>query len=549
MLILWLGRLPWEEKSVSPVVHPPTDTHRAFRRAPRTFTSLLLSALLAVGSLYVAAPRAAAATVVRVPRPAGVTALSLTVGPDRVVGIDDRRGVGTTIPSTTTQLSGPYMISGETVKRTDGSLADFGVTVPGTTALFGPRTDNVIMELPTSIYVARRMFETGALATFSVRTDQASCTLGDRWADAVLLSCPNHTFAVADLTPTSVPGDPAVVLDAVAVAGGLGDGYALFKRPTGSTPYTLWNYNAKTLTDLPDCVTDPATDHVGHLACTSATDIVWMDFSSVSTSAPRMLGYLNPEWLDVAATPTWTLAADTTKALAAGAVDIMTPDGSTVVRTLPTPASADGSLRVSWDGRDSNGTLVAPGRYVVRLHVQAADGSGPVRSIDGTGSPDTYITVVAPGWSSFIRATYQDFFFSSSDTEDISGWSNYLAKYGHVASYLGGMAYGTMWLNAIVTKMHADTLGRTPDPGGLQFWINHTNDPSWGRDKVAYNFYQSVESRMDRVQAMYQVLLNREPDSVGWPFWTQRLLTTGDIALACDIANSTEYWDKAPTRF
>lgn len=30
-----------------------------------------------------------------------------------------------------------------------------------------------------------------------------------------------------------------------------------------------------------------------------------------------------------------------------------------------------------------------------------------------------------------------------------------------------------------------------------------------------------------------------------WPFWTQRVLTTGDIALAYDIANSTEYWDKA----
>lgn len=90
---------------------------------------------------------------------------------------------------------------------------------------------------------------------------------------------------------------------------------------------------------------------------------------------------------------------------------------------------------------------------------------------------------------------------------------------------------------------------RTPDPGGLQFWINHTNDPSWGRDKVAYNFYQSEEARKDRVQAMYHVLLNREPDSVGWPFWTQRVLTTGDIALAYNIANSDEYFARAQTRY
>jgi len=53
VLILWLGRLQWKEKSASPVAHPPTDTHRAFCRAPRTFASLVLSLLLAVGVLVV----------------------------------------------------------------------------------------------------------------------------------------------------------------------------------------------------------------------------------------------------------------------------------------------------------------------------------------------------------------------------------------------------------------------------------------------------------------------------------------------------------------
>jgi hypothetical protein len=48
---------------------------------------------------------------------------------------------------------------------------------------------------------------------------------------------------------------------------------------------------------------------------------------------------------------------------------------------------------------------------------------------------------------------------------------------------------------------------------------------------------------------MYEVLLQREPDSVGWPFWTARVLAYGDIALAMDIANSDEYWTKAQQRF
>jgi len=45
------------------------------------------------------------------------------------------------------------------------------------------------------------------------------------------------------------------------------------------------------------------------------------------------------------------------------------------------------------------------------------------------------------------------------------------------------------------------------------------------------------------------VLLNREPDTVGLPFWTARVLTTGDLALAWEIANSEEYWDKAHVRY
>jgi len=62
-------------------------------------------------------------------------------------------------------------------------------------------------------------------------------------------------------------------------------------------------------------------------------------------------------------------------------------------------------------------------------------------------------------------------------------------------------------------------------------------------------FYQSVESRQVRVTAMYQKLLVRAPDAAGLTFWVNRVLSTGDIALAVDIANSDEYWLRAQTRF
>jgi len=68
-------------------------------------------------------------------------------------------------------------------------------------------------------------------------------------------------------------------------------------------------------------------------------------------------------------------------------------------------------------------------------------------------------------------------------------------------------------------------------------------------DWVAYNFYQLEETRMRRVEAIYQTLLFREPDLVGWPFWTARVLSTGDLQLAWEVANSDEYWEKAHTRY
>jgi hypothetical protein len=157
-----------------------------------------------------------------------------------------------------------------------------------------------------------------------------------------------------------------------------------------------------------------------------------------------------------------------------------------------------------------------------------------------------------------VTKMYADTLGRTPDPAGLSFWVNLLENrtftVADVASrFYSSDEYYTLHAGAStqawVTSLYAKLLNRTPDPGGLQFWINHTNDPSWGRDRVAYNFYQSEESRMDRVQAMYHVLLNREPDIVGWPFWTQRVLTTGDIALAYDIANSTEYWDKAQTRF
>jgi len=92
-------------------------------------------------------------------------------------------------------------------------------------------------------------------------------------------------------------------------------------------------------------------------------------------------------------------------------------------------------------------------------------------------------------------------------------------------------------------------LNRAPDAAGLSAWVSATTSPAWGRTKVAFEFYQSLESRLKRVDALYQVLLGRGPDATGWPFWADVVRSTGDITLAVSLANSEEYWLRANARF
>ena len=133
------------------------------------------------------------------------------------------------------------------------------------------------------------------------------------------------------------------------------------------------------------------------MACASTTDLIWRDFSSLSTSAPRLLGALASLTADFSDAATWSVEFDATKPLKAGTVEI-SKTGGAVVRTLATAASADGSIRgLSWNGLDGSGKSVPAGSYTYTLKADAVDGSGTVvSSVDGTLPVTGKITVTSP---------------------------------------------------------------------------------------------------------------------------------------------------------
>jgi hypothetical protein len=224
-------------------------------------------------------------------------------------------------------------------------------------------------------------------------------------------------------------------------------------------------------------------------------------------------------------------------------------------------------------------------------------------------SPTALVTSAtsALAYEAFVKASYLDFLGREATANEVSTKSSLLAS-GTVSkeSFLSTLANSDEWLSAIVTKMYKDTLGRAPDAAGLSswvswlrsgrftvaqaaslfyasdeyylyhaggtstswvtalytkllsrdpdaagltFWAAKASDPNFGKSRVAYEFYQSTESRLHRVLNLYQALLARDPDATGWPFWAQQVYTTGDIVLATNLANSTEYWLRAHQRY
>jgi hypothetical protein len=99
-----------------------------------------------------------------------------------------------------------------------------------------------------------------------------------------------------------------------------------------------------------------------------------------------------------------------------------------------------------------------------------------------------------------------------------------------------------------VESLYKEILGRTGDSGGVSFWVGRLNSGT-SRQVVAYDFYQSIESRRKRVTALYKQLLQRKPDSGGLEYWAGILKNGRDVELAIFLASSSEYYKLATNRF
>ncbi len=157
----------------------------------------------------------------------------------------------------------------------------------------------------------------------------------------------------------------------------------------------------------------------------------------------------------------------------------------------------------------------------------------------------------SPEWTAYVvDQMYLDTLGRPADAGGRAFWIQRLQNGTSVAaaasSFYGSPEYienegGTF--EAWIDDLYGELLFRTPDGGGLDFWVREAG--ARGPGNVAFDFYQSQESRETRVNELYQTFLGRGPDAAGLDFWAGQLNNGDDLALAAFLASSPEYFDLA----
>ncbi|MCA0295951.1 MAG: hypothetical protein LCH96_11725 [Actinobacteria bacterium] len=174
---------------------------------------------------------------------------------------------------------------------------------------------------------------------------------------------------------------------------GLGDGVAVVQTGDQAGWQVMdTTTSALALTPLEDSAdTTPAVDGAGRVAYATDSELVVHQVPGAGTSEPRALWTSAATTFNALAgeTAPWKVSVDASKAVGAGALVI---DGTGVVAgssaTVPVHSSADGSLRISWDGRLDDGSAAPAGSYTWKL-----TGFGELKDVSGAKGVEGVLTV------------------------------------------------------------------------------------------------------------------------------------------------------------
>jgi hypothetical protein len=204
---------------------------------------------------------------------------------------------------------------------------------------------------------------------------------------------------------------------------------------------------------------------------------------------------------------------------------------------------------------------------------------------------------------SLVRALYVDLLGREAEPDGLASWSSLVVQGASSAQLVGVLASSEEYRRLRVAQAYRQVLGREPDEAGLSGWVAAIRDGAMSVDDVARLFYESpefyalagnddvrfvsrlyeamlgreasasevefwrgnlatmgrggvaftvwfsMEAAQMRAGAYYAQFLGREPEWSGRVYWAQSMLAQGEGAVRVGIAGSTEYWNRAITRY
>lgn len=147
-----------------------------------------------------------------------------------------------------------------------------------------------------------------------------------------------------------------------------------------------------------------------------------------------------------------------------------------------------------------------------------------------------------------VDALYRSVLGRPADPSGRAHWVRHVSA-GHTLESVAALLHGSdeYWAAGggtaagFVDRIYVGVLGREPEPEGRRHWIGVVEGGT-PTAQVAAGFYGSVESRVDRVGALYRDVLGRAPDEAGAAWWVDAVPRLGDVALAAALAASDERW-------
>ena len=129
----------------------------------------------------------------------------------------------------------------------------------------------------------------------------------------------------------------------------------------------------------------------------------------------------------------------------------------------------------------------------------------------------------------YVAAVYQDVLGRAPQPGELASWSGRLDAGLALASFVGNLDHSGEYFDTLIEADYQKYLGRAADPQGLASWQSAMQSGMTDEQVEAAfigspEYYQhSGGTDVSWVDAMYQNLLGRQPDSAGESYWVNRL--------------------------